>query len=442
MNGTLLKSDSLDEDLIPVRPAVARERSTSAVHDREPFPILFLDNSFTFGGAILSLEVLVHGLRQEAYAPILLTAQPEEDMQELFPEIKVQHRRMPQPWVDDRWYRHIRKWGMMRIGAVSRAVRAGRFLYWMVAHTLTEAVAYARFARQQGVRLIHLNNNLESQLAGILAARILGIPCVAHARSFQQVDRVTRLYARMVSHHIAISTAIRDNLIDMGVSPADISIIQDDVDLTPYNALQGRAALFDDIGIPRDAPVFGIFGRIVRWKGVKEFVDACRHVLARHPDAYALIVGDRSDGEEEYQAEVSELISRSGLDGRVVMTGYQKNIAELMASMEVVVHASIEPEPFGRVVIEAMAARRPIVATAAGGPIDIVKDGETGLLVPPGDVTAMGHAISRLLDDPFLAAEMGERGRARVERYYSAGSVARQLEPIYEMLIGGDGRND
>jgi len=101
------------------------------------------------------------------------------------------------------------------------------------------------------------------------------------------------------------------------------------------------------------------------------------------------------------------------------------------AAMDIAVHCSVEPEPFGRVVIEAMAAGRPVVAYAMGGPKEIVVDGETGLLVPPGDYEALGRATLALLRDPDRRRELGEAARARVVAHYDAHDVARRVEGVF-----------
>lgn len=131
------------------------------------------------------------------------------------------------------------------------------------------------------------------------------------------------------------------------------------------------------------------------------------------------------------------LTSQLGLDDRVLFVGYRDNPADYMRLADVVLHASVLPEPFGRVALEAMACRRPFIGSEAGGIPEIVEAGSTGYTFPPGDAGRLAEAINWLLDHPHEAARMGERGYARlVERFPIAANV-RSTENIYEQILSG-----
>lgn len=168
---------------------------------------------------------------------------------------------------------------------------------------------------------------------------------------------------------------------------------------------------------PDGRPVVAIFGRITRWKGQDLVIEA----MGRFPDARLWIVGSALFTEDDRDFE-RELRRRSD-SGRVAFLGFQENIPALMRAADVVVHASRAAEPFGRVIVEAMLASRPVVATGGGGPGEIVLPGVTGLLVRAGEADELSEAIGRLLADPAAAAEMGRRGRERAESLYSLPSV-------------------
>jgi glycosyltransferase involved in cell wall biosynthesis len=122
------------------------------------------------------------------------------------------------------------------------------------------------------------------------------------------------------------------------------------------------------------------------------------------------------------------------LQDKIVFTGYRQDIPALMKFMDIVVHASNSPEPFGMVVIEGMAMGKPVVATRAGGPLDIVVDGMTGLLVPVGDAKALAGAVIRLLGEPGLRTRMGVAGRERVEENFCSSIYAEKIGEIYTSL--------
>jgi glycosyltransferase involved in cell wall biosynthesis len=162
-------------------------------------------------------------------------------------------------------------------------------------------------------------------------------------------------------------------------------------------------------------PIIGLFGRLSEWKGQHVLLNA----LAEIPDAQALIVGGALFGQEAYEARIRQLCSTLGLDGRVRFLGHRTDVSALMASVDIVAHSSIAPEPFGRVVVEGQLAGRPVIASRAGGVTEIVTDGETGLLVPPDDASALAGAVKRLLADPKLAETLASNGSKDAARRFS-----------------------
>ena len=402
-------------------------------------PILTLDNSYTFGGAINSLAHLLRALDKERFAPVLVTGQPPRWTERNFPGCTCYHFRPKLSWVDNRRYVRLAALAPFRLRWLRKGLNLARFGYWQAAVTLPEALRYYRLGRHHRVGLVHLNNILDSQLSGILAARLLGVPCIAHLRDFVEVHPLTRLYARHIDHHVAISGAIRDNLLALGVPEEKISVVHDAVDLERFTPDIDCSAQSREFGLRPDQPRFGIFGRVVEWKGIREFLLAARQVLAGMPSARAFVVGGASDGSHDFYRAMESLARELGIAGQVVFTGGREDIPALMRLMDVVVHASTRPEPFGMVVIEAMAMARPVVASGAGGPLDIVLDGTTGLLVEPGDAPALGRAIGRLLAAPELRRRFGEQGRLRVATAFSSDRYAAQMTAIYQRFCGGLG---
>jgi glycosyltransferase involved in cell wall biosynthesis len=145
-------------------------------------------------------------------------------------------------------------------------------------------------------------------------------------------------------------------------------------------------------------------------------VEAMSPLLRSYPNARCVLVGGPHALEPDYPAFLAERIRALGLGHQVFLTGPQQNVPEWMQAMDVVVHAS-DREPFGMVIVEAMALGKPVVAGAAGGPTEIVADGVTGLLSPYGDAAALAAAIRRYLDDPALARRLGAAGRERAQQF-------------------------
>jgi glycosyltransferase involved in cell wall biosynthesis len=398
-------------------------------------PVLYLDNTATFGGAINSLLYLLRALDKSQFTPIIVTAQSEEFLHRNFNFMEWRRVKIKLSWVDNRIYKKITGFGICSSGLALKCVNRIRFFYWLLFITLPEALRYWKIGRRHKVRLVHLNNIMGSQLAGILAAKMLNVPCIGHLREFEEVDRVTRFYARLIDFHIAISGAIKDNLLRLDVPCEKIVVVYDAIDLQDFNDTVSCNHLRQELNLNEADNVFGIFGRIVKWKGIVEFVQAAALVIRSIPNTKALIVGDCSDGDSGYLKMVEELIAKYGLNEKIILTGYRTDVPTLMQLMDVVVHASITPEPFGMVLIEAMAMQKPVVATKMGGPLDIMLDGRTGFLVAPDDAEEMADAIERLLVNKELAAEMGKEGKNRVIDMFTKERYARQVEEIYFKLL-------
>lgn len=399
----------------------------------KPLRLLVLDNCIAFGGAVRSLAYLLRALDRKRFEPILVSGQPRGTLAEHFTCTWFHY--VPRlPWVNDRIYRNIVALWPFRFRYPHKMLNMMRFVYWIVCITLPEAVRYYRLGRKHGVCLVHLNNILGSQLAGILAAKMLRVPCVAHLRDFETVHPVTRFYASLIDHHIAISEAIRDNLRQLGAPDSRITVVHDALDPDDFEPAGDIGYLYEEFGLVPGQPVFGIFGRLVEWKGIREFILAAHEVLKVIPEARAFVVGDTSDGDEEFLSDMKSLaVDRVG--GRIIFTGHRTDVPALMGLMDVVVHASTRPEPFGMVIIEGMAMKKPIVATRGGGVLDIVVDGETGLLVDMGDVTSMGQAICSLLQQHETRRAMGAAGWSRVVEQFGNRRHAGQVEAIYEELL-------
>jgi glycosyltransferase involved in cell wall biosynthesis len=397
--------------------------------------VLYIDNTSTFGGAFTSLVHLLRALEGGPVRPVLATGQPRESVARALGALPSYHVRPVRHWVEEGWFRRLAATPPFRRRVLRRSLAATRLMYWAAARIVPEALRYRAIARRHRVRVVHLNN-APTQSAGLLAARWLRVPCVAHTRGFLDASGSTRWHCRLVDHHIAISAAIRADLVAAGAPVNRVSVVHDAVGLEEFDPGVDAAPLRREFGLGEADRAFGIFGRVVPWKGTLEFVHAAHRVVRALPDARAFVVGDVSDGDSAYLDEVRAAVRALRLGDRVVFTGYRPEVPALMNLMDVVVHASLEPEPFGMVLIEGMALGKPIVATRGGGPDEIVQPGKTGLLVPRGDTDALADAILALLGDPARAAAMGRAGHARARALFSSQRYAREVEAIYRHVLG------
>lgn len=187
------------------------------------------------------------------------------------------------------------------------------------------------------------------------------------------------------------------------------------------------------LGLATSGPIVGMVTRLQRWKGVHVLVDAMATVHAARPDAQAVIVGGPHETEPGYPAELEARVAALGLSGVVRFAGFQANVPEWMQAMDVIVHAS-DREPFGIVVIEAMALGKPVVAGSEGGPAEIVTDGVDGTLAPYGDAAALARAILRYLEDPPFASRLGTAARVRAAAFGDRSYAANVVRVIREAV--------
>ena len=166
-----------------------------------------------------------------------------------------------------------------------------------------------------------------------------------------------------------------------------------------------RAALRDELGFD-SRPLVGLCGRLSHWKGQHILLSA----LSGLNNVHAMIVGGALFGQKDYEAEIISLAHDLGLDDRVRFLGFRHDVPELMDAADIIVHTSVNPEPFGRVIVEGMLAGRPVIATRGGGVSEIVQDGVNGCLVPPDDAPALAELIDTLVKKPQFAQKIARTG--------------------------------
>jgi glycosyltransferase involved in cell wall biosynthesis len=273
-------------------------------------------------------------------------------------------------------------------------------------------------------------------LIGAILARVPAIVCTIHVAPTERQGWKTRLGRALltpfVDRYIAVSQASKDRLVAyLGMPPARLVAVPNAVELLRFAAPAepGRSAVRAQWGIPTDAPILGVLARLSPQKGLTYLISAMPAILAEHPDAYALVVG------EGYLRPDLEAQARSlGVQDRVLLAGYRENVVDYLRASDLFVLPSLfEGMPLS--ILEAMGAGLPVIATAVDGTPEVVVDGETGLLIPPADPTALAHAVNRLLADRQLAARMGQAGRARADAF-SEGALLDRVGAVYRQARG------
>ncbi|MGL6345178.1 MAG: glycosyltransferase family 4 protein [Waterburya sp.] len=168
-----------------------------------------------------------------------------------------------------------------------------------------------------------------------------------------------------------------------------------------------------------DAPLVGLFSRLSYWKGQHVLLEAVKHLS----EVQVILVGTALFGEQEYVSELKALAEIPELAGRVHWLGFRDDIPTLMKACDIIVHTSTEPEPFGRVIVEGQLAQKPVIASAAGGALELIENTNNGYLFPPGDAIALGQLIQKLIKNPDLAKTLGQQGYLDGQQNFSLQTI-------------------
>lgn len=382
--------------------------------------ILFVDHAAVLGGAELSLLDIATAFRDRA-AVALFQDGP-------FAERLVARGIMLIPISAGSALGRVKK--SSRVPTPLALIALGRA-------TVALALAVRRFD------LLYANSPksfLVSAAAGLLARR----PVVWHLRDILSTEHFSEANLRLmvgVANQrarcvIANSHATAEAFIAAGGRRELTRVVHNGIDPAPFDRLtpESRGEARAELGIGEDAFVVGSFSRLHPWKGQQVLLDA----LEVMPDVHGLVVGGALfSGEEAFAEALAARAARPPLAGRVHLLGARSDIPRLMSACDVVAHTSTLPEPFGRVLVEALLAERPLVASAAGGVREVVQHAVTALLVPPDDAAALAAAIAVLRADPTRAREMAQRGNADVRARFSSTALIAGVERAIADVLSG-----
>jgi len=287
-----------------------------------------------------------------------------------------------------------------------------------------------RLIRARDVSLIHTHSSVDSWLASI-AAKSLGLPVVRTRHVSIPIGRRRALVYRLADRVITSGESVRSIVIAAGVAPERVVTISAGVDGERFHPGVSGQEVRKELGLGT-APVVGLVANVRGSKGHNIFLEAARTVLASEPDARFLIVGDGVGFDE-----VSRRVREMGLDPSVRLTGFRRDIPEVMAALDVLVLPSIRSEAIPQVIPQALAVGTPVVASTVGGSPEVIRDGENGRLVPPGDPQTLAAAILALLREPERARAMARAGQAMVRERYTIDATMGRTTAAYRALLDG-----
>ena len=282
-------------------------------------------------------------------------------------------------------------------------------------------------------------NTQKALVVGALASFLSRRPFVYHLHDILSVDHFSRsnrllavtLANRFASLVIANSQASRTAFVEAGGRPDVTHVVYNGFEPESYHSNKFNIKqLRQQLGLDGRF-VVGHFSRLSPWKGQHVLLEALNHCP---PDVAAIFVGDALFGEQDYVHYLHERVTSLELNERVLFLGFRSDVIELMSACDLVAHTSTSPEPFGRVVVEAMLCGRPVVAAAAGGVVELVEQGLTGWLVPPGDPQQLAEFIINCRNQPEQATAIAYQARVQASQRFNLTTINQQITQLLHEL--------
>ena len=379
--------------------------------------ILFMTHSAVLGGAELSLIDLAHNYRETSEVLIFNHGPLENALQEknipvtVFPASQ----------------------NLLEVKTSSRLATL------LSIPNLVKLAHRVGIKAQEGFDVIHVNSQKALVIAAIANQMTKLPPIVWHLRDILTASHYSSLNRkvavllanRCATRVIANSQATATAFVKAGGNPELVEVVYNGISSEPFEAFtsQPNSKLRQELKIGA-APVIGVFSRLSFWKGQRLHLEA----LQQKPANRVVMEGYALFGETDYVDYLKSQVQELGLGDRVHWLGFRRDIPELMKACDYIVHPSTEPEPFGRVLVEGLLAKRPVIAAAAGGALEIIQDGETGRLFLPNDANALFKSIEELHANPKQIEAVREKGyrhaRLQFSLESSLQSFSRQLPAI------------
>ncbi len=385
--------------------------------------ILYVQPNSEVGGSDLALLRLVSSLDQQRYEPIVLLPQ-DGPLVSRFRDAGIRTLFLP----------------MMQLRTLPSLSYQMRYLamFWVTVARMRKVI------RDERIDLVHTNSLYA--LYGGFAALFAGRAHVWHIREIPPQLPLARavlgwLVLRLSRVVISMTQACSLGLFATLAHPK-VRLLSEGLDRAVWSRRRELRDIRAELGLGADNIVVGFVARLDPWKGLDVFLEAAAEVAKRYPKTVFLVSGDAPPGFESYRDSMIARAAKLGLGDRIRFLGWRyrmDDIPALMASLDVFCHTSIQPEPFGLVVIEAMAMGCPVIAARDGGPLEILDGGMNGQLTPPGDAAALAAAICDLIAHPERRKSVSEAGLERVRSRYSKEAFRPALDAIYAPILQGSG---
>lgn len=376
----------------------------------------------TVGGSHRGLELLVSSLNRSRFSPVVVF------YQENLHAASLRGKRFD-----------VRIWNPLlglRTPSSRKPPTIAQRVRWYVFDFLIEALRQAWFLKKEKIDIVHLNNSIGTNHSWVLACVLARVICVSHERNLSyNYDRISKSLTRFPARIVCMSEAIRKALHPQVCHPDRLVVVYDGVEMDQMLATRSREEIRRKFQISDGAALLCMPGNIKEWKGQHIVIEALKIVAESAYPFVCIFAGTHLGDSDPYFAGLKKLVLDYKLSDHVKFIGFHEDINSIYAASDMVIHASILPEPFGRVAMEPMVFGKPVIGTDAGGIPEIVADGETGFVYAPGNSAELASKIIRLLSDQDLARTLGEAAKKRVTDQFDSTATTDQIERLYQTLL-------
>jgi glycosyltransferase involved in cell wall biosynthesis len=326
------------------------------------------------------------------------------------------------------------------VRARERAIRRGGGRLAKLWENFATIVRRFRFLRQHRIDLIHINNSPATGNDDWLpAARILRIPCISSVAGDARGPGGGWLHKRLFrafDHYLTVSEFINEAMLRVGIRSDRMDLIYPGVDLESFRARvrRSREEVRRELGIPGEAVMALMVGNVRQWKGQHVVLAAIEQMPATARDTfYVAFAGGLTVSDRPYMDELEATVKRAGLTGHVRFLGSRDDVPDLLNASDIALHASVRPEPFGLVVVEAMSLGKAVVAANTGGPAEVI-DRSSGITFDPMVPAQLADVLTDLVRDPVRRGELGMGAFQRAEQF-TARRYAAGVRRVYERVL-------
>ncbi|MBK7105260.1 MAG: glycosyltransferase [Ignavibacteriae bacterium] len=273
--------------------------------------------------------------------------------------------------------------------------------------------------KDYNIDIVHANHYLTGDRSVLVASLLTKVKTISHNRGLYPPDPIDRIIAKKLDCIINMSDFSKSVYTKNGVSEEKCITIYDGIDTEEFKPNANES----------DEIIVGCFGRLEKWKGQQTLINAAELIVKSCINIKFIIVGNGPD-----EQDLKTSVKRKKLEDYFEFTGHITNVVEYMNKCTIIVHTSIEPEPFGMVITEAMALEKPVIATKIGGPIEIINDQEDGFLVTPQNPIELANVVINLSKENYLRHSIGLKARKKVLEKFDVKNYARKIAEIYEEI--------